>query len=403
MAAFELVAGRKAVFLVVPLLGAVAIWATYRIGGLLLDVWAGAIGAVLLLVSPTFLWMLVQPMSDVPVMACWATSLIAAMQMSPTAPAFAGAAAALALLIRPNTLPVAIVPVLLVLSASPRTTPRIRRAALVIGPVVAAAVLIAALNALLYGSPLKSGYGSLSDLYSIEYVVPNTKQYASWFSSTQTPLAFLWLAAPLLAAGGSERLRLLIITVIYPLLVYAMYAAYLPWHEWWYLRFLLPAFPVVCAAVGAVMVAVIKRFHRSGFALAAIFVVFASVVVHEWRFGREAGVFRYATDDQRFVMALEFANALPRDAVLVSVAYSGTLNFYSGRDVLRWEVVAPEQFDEVLTYLRRHGHTLYFIGDPSEEVAFKSYFATTDAAARFDAGRIVTGGVFVAADLTPRE
>jgi hypothetical protein len=102
-------------------------------------------------------------------------------------------------------------------------------------------------------------------------------------------------------------------------------------------------------------------------------------------------------------MAVEFAKTLPRDAVLVSVAYSGTLNFYTGRDVLRWEVVAPEQFDEVLTYLRRHGHTLYFIGDPSEEVAFKSYFATTDAAARFDAGRMVTEGVFVAADLTPRE
>jgi hypothetical protein len=347
--------------------------------------------------------MLVQPTSDVPVMACWATSLVAAMQMSPAAPAFAGAAAALALLIRPNTVPVAIVPLLLVLSASPRTTPRIRRAALFIGPVVAAAVLIAALNAVFYGSALTSGYGSLSDLYSIEYVIPNTKQYASWFSSTQTPLAFLWLAAPLLAAGGSERLRLLIVTVIYPVLVYAMYAAYLPWHEWWYLRFLLPAFPVVCAAVGAVMVTVVKRFHRSGVALAAIFVVFASAVVHEWRFVRDAGVFRYATDDQRFAMALEFANTLPRDAVLVSVAHSGTLNFYTGRDVLRWEVVAPEQLDEALTYLRRHGHTLYFIGDPSEEVAFKSYFATTDAAARFDAGRMVTGRVFVAADLTPPE
>ena len=72
MALFEVVGGRAAVFYVVPLLGALAVWATYLLGRPFAGPWAGALAALLMVCSPIFLWFLVQPMSDVPAAACWA-------------------------------------------------------------------------------------------------------------------------------------------------------------------------------------------------------------------------------------------------------------------------------------------------------------------------------------------
>jgi hypothetical protein len=132
-------------------------------------------------------------------------------------------------------------------------------------------------------------------------------------------------------------------------------------------------------------------------------VVIVAIGIQQWRFVNDAGLFRYAANEQRFARAVDFANSLPANTILVSNAYSGTLRFYSGRDVLRWESIPAKQLDEVLVYLRDHGHPAYFVGDPFEEDDFKSYFAGADAMRQFDNSRIADVAYgFVAADLTPR-
>src|SRR4029079_15058231 len=56
MAIFKLIGGHRAVFFVVPLLGGLAVWATYLIGARLAGPPVGASAAVLLAASPTFLF-----------------------------------------------------------------------------------------------------------------------------------------------------------------------------------------------------------------------------------------------------------------------------------------------------------------------------------------------------------
>src|SRR5438093_7506216 len=55
MAVFQQMTGRDAVFYVVPLLGALAVWATGRLGSILHGPLTGALAATLLASSPTFL------------------------------------------------------------------------------------------------------------------------------------------------------------------------------------------------------------------------------------------------------------------------------------------------------------------------------------------------------------
>jgi hypothetical protein len=343
---------------------------------------------------------LVQPMSDVPATACWAFALVFALRGGVWPAVMSGTATAVAILVRPNLVPLAAIPALLLLTTRDA---RIRRL-LVFGLAAApGAMAIAVLNQYWYGSFLQSGYGTLDFLYSTDRIWPNLVRYGSYLIATQTPLMLLGFAAPLvLRSERPERYRLTLVTVAYPIAVFGMYATYLTYDGWQYLRFLLPAFPAVLAGVGAVLVHKAGESKRPGVAIVLVVAVTASLAFWEWRYAYRDGAFRYAINEERFARAIDFANTLPANAVLISDAYSGTLRFYTGRDVLRWGVMIRQEFDGALAYLRDGGHPLYFVGDPFEEKAFKAYLGRTDAVERFDRGRVQDQGhVFVASHLTP--
>ena len=117
MAAFGAVA-EPAIFLVVPLFGVLAVWCTWRLGASLGQPLAGALAAVFLSVSPTFLYQLVQPMGDVPAAACWLAALIAASRQTQLSAGGAGMLTALAIAIRPNLAPLAGLILLPILTAA---------------------------------------------------------------------------------------------------------------------------------------------------------------------------------------------------------------------------------------------------------------------------------------------
>ena len=89
----------------VPLCAALTVWLCVRLGRELDDPAAGTFAAVLLSVSPTFLLQAVQPMSDVPVTACWMAALLLARRPNAAGAMLAGVVASLAVLIRPNLAP----------------------------------------------------------------------------------------------------------------------------------------------------------------------------------------------------------------------------------------------------------------------------------------------------------
>ena len=107
MAAFKAIAGQCAIFWVVPICGGVLVGATYAIGRRLGRPIVGVAAAWLVATSPTVLFMLMAPMSDVPAAAAWAVSVACALGQTPLAAFSAGVAAAVAILIRPNLAPIA--------------------------------------------------------------------------------------------------------------------------------------------------------------------------------------------------------------------------------------------------------------------------------------------------------
>ena len=109
MAAMKAVGGHAALFLVVPITAALLIWATFGIGRQLGSARLGLGAAWLVATSPAFLTMIKEPMSDVPAAAFWALATWKVLDDSRFSAALAGAAAAMAILIRPNLVPLAAV------------------------------------------------------------------------------------------------------------------------------------------------------------------------------------------------------------------------------------------------------------------------------------------------------
>jgi hypothetical protein len=400
MAAFQIAAGASAVFFVVPLLGGIAVWATWLIGKGLGDARAGAIAAVLVAISPTFIVMLLQPMSDVPAAAFWSLAVAASLRRHTF---WAGLASGAAILVRPNTAPLAAVPLLIefVQERQAYVAPFLKFAA----GVAPAAAGIGILNWYYYGSPLQSGYGSVGELFSMHRVRLNAEQYWRWFFSSQTPLPLLGLLAPAFQQKARARLRTLLLTTILPCVVLALYLPYefaMPSHDWTFLRFMLPAYPSLMIGFAIVVCAFWRRAPRSTVRTIVTAIVLGGAAVHGWQFAQQNGVFHLKAADQRYARAVAYAESVPANSVFISLAHSGTLRLYTGRDVLRTDAIAPEDIDSAMAHLETLGYRLFFIGDLFEMDLFRKRYAGTRTADRLDTALIIELGGSVACKLSRR-
>ena len=113
MTLFTVVAGSCGPYLVNPVCGALLVILAYGIGVRVSGRAVGAIAALLVASSPTVLFMMLWPMSDVPAAVFWTASLLLACRSSFTGIALSGAAAGIAIAIRPNLVPLALFPALI--------------------------------------------------------------------------------------------------------------------------------------------------------------------------------------------------------------------------------------------------------------------------------------------------
>ena len=155
MAVSLAILGENGPFYIVPVVGALLLWFTYLLGREATGSrTVGALAALLLLASPVFLTHLLVPMSDVPAAAGWTLVAVLVMKQRELA---AGVVSGLTLLIRPNLILLALMPVF---AWQQRREPIIRYA---IG-VVPGLLAIIVINTLLYGRPLSTGMGRSSSL-----------------------------------------------------------------------------------------------------------------------------------------------------------------------------------------------------------------------------------------------
>jgi hypothetical protein len=157
MAAGKWIGGQEGVFWIVPIGGALLVLATYGLGRRLSSSAAGLAGAWLVATSPVVIFMLMTSMNDVPVAAAWAWAFYFLLGEGAASATAAGLAAGLAILIRPNLVPLAAIMGLWYLvrlwrdGAGARVR-AIGRGALFSAGVAAGAGAIAVINQHLYGS-----------------------------------------------------------------------------------------------------------------------------------------------------------------------------------------------------------------------------------------------------------
>ena len=379
MSFFQRVRGRDAVFYVVPVLGALAIWATRRLGAKLFGEPAGASSALLLASSPTLLLQLIQPVSDVPATAWWAVSLAAAVGDSAAAAFASGAAASLAILTRPNLVPLAAVCIGFVSGRQDAC----RRLALFACGVVPGCLAVAAIDAYLYGSPLRSGYAELHTLYAWANAAPNLDRYPRWLVASETPFMCLALLAPWLIGRQRRRVGLLL---VFAAVVFVSYLFYQPFgrDDLGYLRFLLPAYPALIVLSVGVTIELARRLRVGSPAVVAVGVC-AIVAVLNVRTSAERRVLSLREVESRYVDVGRYvAQAMPREALFISGLHCGSIRYYSDRLTLRYDLLQPGWLDEAVRTLRSKGYHPYIALEEGEEPDFRGQFGGRSDLARLD-------------------
>jgi hypothetical protein len=385
MAVFQLIGGRDAVYYVVPLLGGLAVWMTYLMGTLLAGRTVGAVAAILLATSPAFLIQLMLPMSDIPVATWWTVGLTLALIDRRDAALGSGLAISAAILTRPNLVPLAIMPAGLLIWRIVRertwTGAAARQLLCYCVGVIPGCLAVAAINARLYGSPLISGQRLVNAPLSWQNLLPNLARYPRWLMDTETPLVLLALLAPFIVAQVAgeplRRGRQQAVALMWLGFIGAVFVSYLfftPSDTWFWLRFLLPAFPPLLVLTSIAFVGILARLE-GGLRVVLTAVVVGAVAWHGVQFGRQQGVFVFKEGERKAVVIGEYvASRLPSHAVLLSMWHSGSIRHYSGRLTIRYEALPPPALDSVLADLRRLGYYPYIVLEQWEEPAFRQRF-----------------------------
>jgi dolichyl-phosphate-mannose-protein mannosyltransferase len=376
LAGAKLLGGQCALFAVVPLLTGLGVLVTYGIGKRLVSPGGGVIAAWLVAASPIVIGIALEPLTDVPVMTAWAISiyLLLAQIGGRLSPALVGLTAGIAILIRPNLVPLSIpLGMWYMLRRHTDGDSRLVSCALFALGVLPAILLIAFLDDRLYGSPLSSGYGALGDLYAWSHVGPNLRRYFAWFVLAQTPIALLGLGALLMPARrlwkAAADLRIVPILALFVALLWGQYLVYEVYDSWGFLRFLLPSWPLIMVGLAAVLLAAsdawLARLPRVVAQTAlALFVVilggwtFSAVVRDNVLLGRQLAA------NEAPLGQLVRKHTVDNSVVLVWER-SGTIRYYSGRTTLRYDFLDGDWLDRAVAWLRERGVHVYAVLDPN--------------------------------------
>jgi Dolichyl-phosphate-mannose-protein mannosyltransferase len=372
MAPFTALAGRDGVFWVTPVAAAAMVWLTFVVGRRLAGGMAGAAAAVLTATSPIVLFQAVQPMNDIACAALWMAAFVASTSDSPRRSWWAGLASGVAILVRPNLAPVALV----TMAACGWQVKSIAQFCLGVLPGVA---ILLGLNTALYGQPFSSGYGDPSQLFSLSFAPANIRNYARALYDTQNLFPLLACAAPLVLAGTARRMALFGMAVI--AIVVGVYLVYQPFPEWWYLRFLLPGVVMLVILATAALVRGALDAKMGG-VVAIATVVLALVGV---RVARDRQAFDLQRMEGRFRdMGSLVAARLPEQAVLITVWESGSVRFHAGREVVLWDALDPAWLDRAVAWLHDRRRPTYILVERREENEFRARFRSRSTLGALD-------------------
>ena len=371
-------------YFVVPLCGAVLVLATFWLGRRLFGAAPSLAAAALVACSPVVVFESLVVMADVPAAAFWTCALAVALRRTAASTLGAGLLAGVAILIRPNLVPLAAFPWLLAICrAADARVAAVRTGLFAMGS-VPAAVLIAFINQRIHGSAFTSGYGDLGSVFELGHAAINLRLYSGWWLESQGIAGLLFVAAlwPWRAAVRRE----VTILIAYAAAVWLLYLFYLPFDQWWYLRFLIPAIPIVLllGAEAAAWATQRSALARTA-ALAALLVVGG---VHSVRFMDAKDILGNAeSETRRYLDPAVYLNAaLPPDAIVLAMQHSGSVRYYTGRLTMRWDVLDARSLDTAIAALAERRVPAYAVLESWEEEDFRRRFTGQLTLTRLQAG-----------------
>lgn len=374
----------------VALMAGLLVATTYRIGRRMGSPQVGAAAAWIVATSPVVIHMMASPMSDVPAAALCAVAILGCLHTSRTRALLAGITMAVVVLMRPNLTPlVGVLGVWLLLADRQVPTWRARamRCAIFCAGAAPGAIGMALFNQSVYGSPTASGYGDLDGFFSWSYIAPNIWNYSTWLLQSHTPLVALGLAALAIPAGWLRKSHGLMQASVLVCVAACMLAIYLPYQvfiDWWYLRFLLPAWPALAIGTAWLTTNTTGRaYGRAG--------VLALVLCGGWglyyAYGHDS--FRVGWGELRYVSAAHAVRAMTRPgSVILSSQHSGSVTYYGGRRSLRYDWIEPHRLDDVVRWLNDRNHDVYILLEEWEVERFRARFKNTPLGGLADASLV---------------
>ena len=372
------VIGPSGIYLVVPLLAGVTVWLTYALARRTADDRTAMMASALLAFSPMFLFQSLEPMSDVPVTACWIAAWVFAASAGALAPLGAGLAVSAAVLTRPNLVPLSIV-VAAAVALYGDSGQRLRRVVLFAAAMLPGCLLVAWLNNRLHGSPLRSGYGPLEALYAWDRFWPNLVRYTKWLVQLHTPAILIGLAAPFVV-----RVKGAALMIAFTIALLCAYLFYFVFDSWPFTRFLLPALPLLFILGSSVALWLIGR---APVAYRGALVFLICLLLPCWYLiqAHSLGAFAIQRAEHRYdAVGQAVGESLEPQAIVFTLLESGSVRLYGNRPTLRWDLIEPADFSAVIATVRAHGYVPYLLLEEWEEAQFRERFARTSEFGRLD-------------------
>jgi hypothetical protein len=379
LAPLRAIGGRDAIFVLSPVAGGVLVWLTFVFARRLAGPSAGVAAALLVLATPVFVFQLVQPMNDVAVAALWTgvVTLLArtteseSSSLSHSSVALtSGALCGLAVLVRPNlALCALVVLVWMVWHSRSERAIRGRIPAMFLAGLLPFVTLTVWLNQRLYGAPLQFGYGAAVDLFALRHIGPNLRNHGLALFQTQLAFPIVGVAAILVFPKQQRPVAALVLGLTAAMLV--TYLLYTPFSEWWYLRFLLPALPMMTVLSLTTMIVVMRRRAVVALGVAALVAFMAA-----------SPAMQQALDLARLEKRFRAAGAvvrerLPSNAVFITVWESGSVEYHGGAETMLWDSLDPAWLDRTVEWWRGRGFEPLIVLEQWEEPAFRQRFAAS--------------------------
>jgi hypothetical protein len=135
----------------------------------------------------------------------------------------------------------------------------------------------------------------------------------------------------------------------------------MPFSVWWYLRFLLPAFPALAALTCITLAALSVRFGTPARVLCVTAVIMAAL------FGWSSIKDFETLGENRYRIIGEWVREhLPGNAIVFASQHSGNVKHYGEREMVRYDLLPGGDFESALNEMIAAGYHPYLVVDEWE-------------------------------------